>query len=575
MGYPDWQTYTALANLIAEALGAAGIPVLGNPVQLYNTQPIGTPTGAPGQFGVTIAPGGQAVYGTGATQSTAVATWGGLVGRTPTCRKIYMQAGVFPTTLTAEMQSCIDDNLVAVMCYKPSITGVAADRTAMLNSLAALHALGLNYHSVVLWQECNGHKDNLTSDQVHSIYQFYGPALRFAGYKLYISYLAWQEALVTSTTYWPPSVGQPIDGVSVDFYAVDWNNGRTLTTFQTLADSVTVPLSLGEMGNQASGTNPSNAVVTAYLQYVTAFMQARSNAGKPNGPCMWYQGTGVGAITTPGDYRIALLAALADVLTIVSNPGLAGGAQLVLPPIQPSPVAGYALADGMSYDIVVQAIAGAASTNPFANVKLSWLNDDSLSAARVFQQIWSVPMCTSTHGGCITTGKGPQRARYLQVQLNNLDTDTAQIAVTVNSTGRQCSRDDWRWDVAAAPAMPVFTEAAGAQYGLSLGEFSNLNIPATQTVQRIMSLYSGAAQLRVVVNGAAGVKTVHVAGTFLPQSRFGTVNWLSQYLPLSAANGDNDQVFSLYLARGPLLLTITNNDANAVSVSAEMVALET
>jgi hypothetical protein len=575
MGYPDWQTYQSLATLIGEALQSAGIPILSNPIQLYNTQPIGTPTGTPGQFGVTIAPGGPAVYGTGTTQSQAVADWGALIGRTPTCRKIYMGAGAFPTQLDSTMQSCLDDNLVAVMCYKPSVSGSASDKAAMLNSLSTLHGLGLNIHSVVLWQECNGHKDNLTSAQVESLYQYYGPSLRTAGYKLYISYLAWQEGLVSSTTYWPPAVGQTIDGVSVDFYADDWNNGRNLDIFQTLADGAGIPLSLGEMGNQASGTNPTQQTVTAYLQYITAFMQARSNAGKPNGPCMWYQGTGVGAIVDPGDYRIALLAALCDVLTITSNPGLGAGSQLVLTPNQPSPVAGYAIANGMSYDIVVQAIAGPASTNPFVNVKLSWLNDDSLSAARVFQQIWSCPMSGSTHGGCITTGAGPQRARYLQVQLNNLDTDTAKVAIVLNSTGRQASRDDWRWDVSSAPAMPVYTGAAGAQYGLSLGEFNGLNVNPGATVKRLMSLYSGAAQLRLFVNGAAGVRTVHATATLEPQSRFGSFNWLSQYLPQSANLGDNDVYFNLYLPRAPLLIAVLNNDANAITVSAEMVALET
>jgi hypothetical protein len=575
VGYPDWQTYSALATLIGETLQASGIPVLGNPVQLYNTQPIGNPTGTPGIFGVTIAPGGPSVYGSGTTQSQAVSIWGGLIKRTPTCRKIYMQAGEFPTALTNSMQSCIDDSLVAVMCYKPAVSGSASDRTAMMNSLSTLHGLGLNIHSVVLWQECNGHNDNLTSDQVNSIYQFYGPTLRTAGYKLYISYLAWQESLVSLTSYWPPAVGQPVDGVSVDFYGDDWNHGRNLDIFQTIADNAGVPLSLGEMGNQASGENPTQAVVTAYLQYCTAFMQARANAGKPNGPCMWYQGTGVGAIVNPGDYRIALLQAFADALTITSNPGLGAGVQQVLTPMAPSPVAGYAIANGMSYDIVVKAIAGAASTNPFINVKLAWLNDDSTSADRVFQQIWSVPMSLSTKGGCITTGRGPQRARYLYVQLNNLDTDTAQVSVTLNSTGRACSRDDWRWDVSSAPAMPVFTGAGGAQYGLALGEFNGINVNPGNTVKYIMSLYSGQAQLRLFVNGAAGVRTVHATATILPQSRFGAFNWLSQYLPQGSNNGDNDVTFTFFLPRGPSLLAILNNDANAITVSAEMIALET
>src|SRR5262249_48961221 len=157
---------------------------------------------------------------------------------------------------------------------------------------------------------------------------------------------------------------------------------------------------------------------------------------------------------------------------------------------------GYAVANGLSYDITVNLTASTSSTVPFAVVTLSWFNQDSVTAQPVSVQSWTLPAGTTGTAGTITVGAGPQRRQLLQVQIHNLDTVQMSVAIQLNSTARPVQEDNWTWDVGNSPTIPTYLLSNPPPFSNTLCLQSQSSVPAGQTFKRLCSLFAGEVFVR-------------------------------------------------------------------------------
>ena len=105
-----------------------------------------------------------------------------------------------------------------------------------------------------------------------------------------------------------------VDKVAVDFYAHHFAQGERLDAVAALADQASPPKPFGiwEMGNRASDvTPPTQAQVTAYMQYVQSLMSTRIADGKANADINWYDHA-TSAIRSSADFRVKLWQNLVD-----------------------------------------------------------------------------------------------------------------------------------------------------------------------------------------------------------------------------------------------------------------------
>lgn len=575
MGYPDWQTESALASLISGALASAGIPVLSSPVLLYDIIATGG-AGTPAKVGATT-------YGPNwdppVSAAQAITNFNSYVTGNPAsvAQKSYMAEGVWPTSVPSGDQAIINAGAELYRSFKPSRVLSVSEQNNLAASLTMYKNAGALLHPI-LWQECEQAFTNVS--QWLAYWAYYQPVVKAAGLPCVFNP---GSALPngTITTLWPTPL--PDEAIQ-DMYWIEYHNNKTFGELITLAGAHGIPVGIGEWNTQGATTIiPTLDQWNAFVNYIISTFSDVMASGNPLSAIMFYDGAHIETkpseqLVTSTDYKIPALNKLQAALSVApSNAGIqvAPGHTVVFPPIAPSPNGKYATANGIGYDISLIVNTSAGSTVPFGVLGLKWINSDVANAPAVHTQRWIVPAGAAGTAGTLITGRGPGRAQYLQVNYTNEDTVNEFVQMQLNSTARQADRDDLRWDAIISPAVPTFGLPGGEPYTLQLGSVTTGTITPSNSKSWLFGMFAGRTQLRVVVQGATGQHTVHVQGGPMPSSLFGTVNQFSQYLPAGTNPGDNDQSFELDLARGPYQLTISNGDTASITASAVLVAQET
>jgi hypothetical protein len=619
MGYPDWQTEAALSDLISGALEASGIPVVSNPVLRYNIL-APPPVGIPGTYGVTAFGGGQ-------SNEADIVQFGNTVNRTPLATRVYYQdngtAEVYANVAAFDsaLKAAFDLGLIAIISYKPPFSGtrtsdnlpslaqMQTDQNAMKASLNSIIAAGFPAANlrVVMHHEANFSGNGISVAQYHNLYatpasggQSNYTALH-AICPVYSIMLGNQPPTSPQITTYPPITpilaSNACDGLMVDWYAKPYTKGQWLggpvpggqNTWDSMARAANVPLGVGEMGGFAAQTLATNvqylcksSVTIAGTVYpgdsthsLAAVMAQRLTDGLTNLEVVaFWNYTADPTLPTGVDVAFA---AMVDSLASTASTSIGGGATVTLTPLDPSPVAGYASATGMSYDVVINAIAVAAgSTNPFMAVTLNWFNSDDPAALPAGTQKWSIPIGATGTAGTFIRGAGPQSGKYLQIVAHNNDTVGVVFSLQLNSTGRQSARHDWRWEAPPSVTVPAagVLLPGGDGWGLSLGGVSAATINAGASKSWLFSLYAGEVGVRLVVFGTAGTNTVTFALVPQPTGRWTTVPVYKVYLPTGTAPFQQEVNDTAILPRGPCLMTVVNGDTNNITVDIELVALE-
>lgn len=617
MGYPDWQTEGTLADLISSALAASGIPIVSNPVTLYNVLSP-PPVGIPGLWGTSAFGGGQ-------SETADIQKSDATIGRASVANRVYFQdagqaeiytsASQFPGDLAAAFNL----GLTAVVSYIPTFKGtrtadnlpslaqMQADQDSMVASLNSIIASGFPAANlrVVMRHEANDVSKGCTAAQYLNLYNGVASGGQSNYQRLhaicpvYSILLGNSNNNGTQITTYPPITpvlaANACDCLMIDYYAKPYTNKQWLGgtvpagqhTYDGMARAANVPFAIGEFGG--FGSFPLATLVqylmdtsqtingTVYpgdpVHSMAAIFKQRLADGLTNKEVIIFQN-----YTALPDYPAGvpqLLAAFHDALGTTGSSSIGAGASLVLTPEHPSPVAGYASAVGQSYDITINAVGSVAgSTNPILTVTMDWFNDDSATALPVATQKWSCPTGTNGTAGTTITGRGPQAGRYVRVTCKNNDTIGVVFSLQMNSTGRTVQRHDWRWEAGVSVAVPTYTLPGGDGNGLSLGSITSNTINPGATKSWLISMWAGRAIIKLAAYGAAVNSTVHVTLAPQPPGRWGLAPIFGVFLPDPNNAPTQEQLIEAGLVRGPCLLTVFNGDANAVTFSFEAVATE-
>lgn len=588
---------TEMATALQLALATGAISLLANPTLLYN-QGIQNPAIPGVTVGATTLAAGY-----GATNKVnAVPVIDGFVGRpiAATAQKWYLQEGDTLASIQAQNSFADYTGLQALgvkftLCVKPSrhaakvggstLTAEQANLTAILNALTP--------HDVILWQECNQPHSMFFSDtgdatqpSYLTYWDAYQPTITGLGYKCCYDPLLFD--LVNSITMYPHN-GQAKhpDKVYCDWYGQDFNNNRNPDTVQngkslvSMAATDGVPLGIGEWGESAQGKAITQAQLVNMTNKCIAIIQGQINAGfttanNNDASVMWYSGGDKGGVPGPNDVlgpppdinAVALqtsydaLAPSAGSLALTIGPN----SFKTVTPLAPSPGAGFALTNGLSYEITINAIAGVGSTNPWLQAQVNWHTFDSTAGHTSDAQHWSIPMGVNGSIGSFVIGRGPMCSEYVSILLHNYDTVGCTVAVSVLQTGRSEKNHDLIWDTVNSVAIPTFTSPGGNTYSKSLGSVNGDNIPASGNKQYLMSMYAGNATIRVVTDTHGSTGMLNFVLHPQPPNLFGSG-------AIFNVTTDDTEVFrELILPRGPCLLTVSNGNAAGVKAFVEMVA---
>lgn len=563
MGYQDWQETNTLAQLITDALQSAGIPLLANPIQLYNIGPA-TITGTPGTMGAYVQPVHQSL----ANWESATTDWEANTGVTVSARKVYFSHGATPTTVPDPVQQCINQGLEAWLCYTP-INVNPGSLTEANNTIASINAMiagGLPAAKIVVvfWQEL--FQGKVAAADCIAGYQYYVPKIRAGCPGVRIGWDTAGQGMPGGVGAFDPGPGF-YDLVGVDLYGNEWvqNQGSAFAKTLAVAQAGNKPMCVPEFGTSVGGA-VTQANMVAFLQWMTQQALTILQNGGTLGAWMWWQDNsnpgGPNVISSPGDFRVPLLQALAAAVTTPAggSGGLSvpAGGSVTLAPLTPTAGGGWADADGMSYDIALQMTAGASSTIPFLTVQLFFYDDDTPTARAVDRVYWHIPMGGNAAGPTRVYGNGPQSGRFMSITLHNGDTVACTGAVQVNSTARQRDIHDWNWSVADSNPVPTYNLASGAGYATNLGEQSGVNVNAGVTKGWLLSLGAG----RVWFWVSSTTANVDVQLLAQPSGAFGAAPIWETTL---AANAPQGQM--VLFPRGPVLVNFTNNGGSAASVS--------
>lgn len=512
-------------------------------------------------------------------------------------------------------------------------TGTTAQKNAAIADKAALAAFlttiaGFGYSSanseIVFWQE-PANAQNLGhggATDYNNLLRTYGSTVTSAGFTLTVN-VNFDGAVANATNFqnaalglraWSGAgaVGLPtITCMALDLYTNNAiGNGILPTTtdsngdsFDSIAAAHGLIVSLNEFGcNPDSHSPPSKdhfsiADCTTYFNDITAYGQGVIQAGRKLGNFIYYQGqcsaSGIGDITSPigldplvpnnPDFRVALFNNMIQVLTTPVNTPISipNNHTTTLTPVNPSPSGGLGPADTISYELSFGLSAGVGSTNPFAIVTIQWFELDQVAKDQtpVDQIEFAVPMGANAdpNGPLIVYGSGRMRGSYMLVKINNQDS----VACGLNffqlyGTSRQGSRDSWKWDPNAnnSPQVPTFTLASAAAKSLQIGREENITVNAGTTKTFLNGVWAGQAFIRILVSGAAANGNVHVQLQPQPSGQFGVENILNE--SLGATGGGNSEFeTTIALPRCATTLVINNNDANNITASYQIIAIET
>lgn len=605
---------SGIAVQIAQAILQTGVPIVTVPIPLYG----GTQN---------IAGQGLVGYGTSGPEYGFPSTIQGdlqafsvldaAIGRpiATAVQRRYYKEGTYPSAQgdNQNVVGLVANGIKVAITFKPLRDGTSAytgaqfvqEKQNLTNAINYYLSNGVpaNMIEICLWHEANGFgkagpfgngsqdKDgspypaNTTTAQAIANYAayiaYYGPAVTALGVKLW--YVAAMFSPDTAVTFFPTASLALFTGIAADYYETYFsNNNITLTglfggnavSIIGLANANNLAFGIWELGACGGPKNPPtpDQLASWMATQVVAPMQAQLNASHVNGDVIWFGFVGSGGCNhvdnTTSLAEIKAFQNMFDLLSQipVSTITVGAGATVTVPPLKPSPNAGYAIAQGIAYDISISAVAGAGSTIPWAQIRLHWFNTDSPSAQEVSHQHWSIPMSTAAVGASII-GVGPQHGQYLKIAVTNSDTQPCTLQIQVNSTSRNYTRHDWFWDAASSPAIPTYTPAGGgASYANQLAVMTALNIPHGGTpISRLCSLFSG--QVWLYANPSAA-NQITMSLNPQPSSIFGNAADLSVLL-----TGEYDKI--LLLPRGPCLVTFTNADGvNDHTVDFQLVAMD-
>lgn len=556
---------SGLALAIAEEIASQGLTLVAAPTLLYDIGAVTTATGN-GLFGATVFPGANE------TPDSCITKWNKNVGRKiQVCKRYFSVDEGMPlwsqlsSGKKASFQACIDENVQCWVCYNPANNpATVADGNAMVASLNSLVAQGVPVRGVVFWQENwqFGHGPNLPSGATAANfiagYQLYYPILHAAGYKVMVDFGGQEPGQIPA---WDPGAAF-YDVVGVDYYFGNFGAGKLIDTTVAIASAGNKPLAVPEMGNSsvAGSQGPPQATVINAIKYLTGVARDFLAGGGTLDIWAWYQndaGSGPNQILTPTDYRIPALQALADVVT--SAPGGTGvtitaGSTVTMVPVAPSQAAGFAVAQGISYDITLSLTTSAGSTNPFATVEIDFLNSDDINAQPVRTIDFSMPCGTAGTGGTITVGDGPQRGQFMAIKITNRDSVSIVVGLQVNSTSRPVAIHDWEWDSSSSVAVPGFTASAGGgPHSNQVGAINGASVVNGTPLVRLFGMRAGEAFLRL--SGEGGGHLQYQINPY-PQGVMGSAALVNE----SPVNEFEEYII---LPRSPIVVTVTNSDAGA------------
>lgn len=624
---------------IAAAITGSGLSLIGDPQIVYQIGGVAT-TGSnlvggtiPNQALVT--PG---AYDYGLTQDQADAKMVSLTGR-------GMAGAGQHLTVTKKFWNVSDWNTgknnianyasygtKVIFCLQPVITfglpagsdftttGTAAqqaaaqaDKTSLAGFLAAIKAMGFTATTaqVVLWQEPGNTNKGVSATDYGNMWKTYGPTVNAAALPAVIN-VNYTGRISHATDYanaalglrGNPATGVTFAGLAMDWYTNSFMAGNYLDSTDANGDSIlgiahaqALPFGLNEIGCNPSLYGQANC--TAYFSgphgWATV-MQNELQAGRAILDCIYYEGqtsaTGAGDLSSPigqdpsvtaPDFRIALYQAAFDSLTqqIVAPVIIPAGTTVTLTPAIPSPAGGLAPVNYLSYELVFGLTAGAAATNPFAQVVLTWYDLDQVARNQVpvDKVKFSVPLGASgdPNGPAVVYGSGRMRGGYMTIKITNNDTVSASlIFLQLTGTSRPGRRDAWSWNINAttSPAIPGFTLGSSVDGSLQVGRVIGQTISvATGSKSWLFGLASG--QVYVRFSAVAGTTGNNAEFELQPVP---TGVWSSEDLlhPFLGAAGNTEFTQTIALPRAPVLIKVTNHEpANTITIDAQVIQIET
>lgn len=605
---------SGLALAIAESIAAQGLALIGAPKALYGG--IQVRTGVSGIVGATLDK--YAYTPVTSTDFQQYPIWQSKVGRPFNgVRRCYHSEGdALPSSSSNDGNAANSASNGFKVCFslKPfrDATNVygnnkipgqgnltyAQHLTAVKAAVVYLQSVCTKGLTVCFWHECNGNGQNgpfgnggpygpgvvSPTDQTnfHIYHNFYEAALNQATNGALTGNV--ERAICTALFspnscdgYYPGATH--VDVIATDYYAQDLNGSASKTadvkaavaTLQAHAVADSKKFAYWEIGITNGSANPAASLVTDWLtNQITAPLVA---PGAPvTGDIIWFAapksasdapsrnalGSGAaGACNNAG--VITAAAAMFDQLS--SSPSnintLGAGATLVVTPLAPTPGAGFAVADGLSYDITLNMTSSGTPTIPFVQVQMEWFNNDAAGGIPVETEIWRCPIGNNATAGTFITGVGPQRGQFLQVTLINLDTVACTVGIQINSTSRNVDKHDWQWDEPSSVQIHGYNMATGGSYGNSMGAMNGVSIPAGGQKKYLFGMRAGNACVRFDVP-AAGAGMNYILA-FEPQSDMGSAALINKVLTPAS----NDYTADIILPRCPISVTAINLDGGA------------
>lgn len=607
-GIADAMIAAGIPALIAQELSASGVSLLAAPNQLYNIGGVGSPgTGATSLVGWTVpnqcfktgcyysslAGPNQQDAGDSAFQANVKRALPN--GRPPITKKFWNPGDYHLNNNFNNMANYYSYGTTVVVCIQPLFTGTGqvsnAEKTNIANFITNLVALGATPSNTifVVYQEPEvGNPPKCTTLQYTNVLAGVGPTITGAGFGI-VPDIGSGAGVAVATSYANAAMASGVTflGLASDFYAGAFNNGFTLDAMAAIADAHSLPYGVFELG-VAPDNFPKNPNISAqYMGYIQNFFQTRQTNNKPNLHFMWYDGqcdpTGAGDLTapilTPTDPRVAMYQGIFDTLTsspTVNTGGLtiAASHTTTLTPSDPSITGGLATVTDLSYEVSLGLVAGVGSTNPFAQVILTWYAFDQQPKNQVVTDTlrFFVPMGANgdANGPLVVHGRGRQRGSFLTVKVNNFDSVPCTLQFfQLFDTGRIGSRDTWTWDINAnvSPNVPGFTLASAATGSLEVGRKTSQTVAhAGGTVSWLCGIFPGRVYYKLSVPSGSTANDVVFQISPVPTNIFtGSPSYLTEALGAAGNTNINGYISA---TRCPLLVTVTNNEpANDVQVS--------
>jgi hypothetical protein len=595
---------SGLALAIAQQIAAQGLSLIGAPKALYGgLQPR---TGA-GIVGVTLdkwayVPNTSDDFG-------QYSVWAGKVGRPFNgVRRCYIQEGNTPTSSSGDGNSANSASNGFKICVslKPyrdptnvygsnkvpgqgSLT-FAQHLTAIKATVVYLQSIATHGLEICFWHECNGNGSSgpfgsggpygttvSPQDQTnfHTYHNFYQAACKVATNPTLTGDVT---TAICVAAFSPSNMTGYITGCNgLDTYAVDYYSHDMASKPSTVPPAVDAVRDLAIANSKKLGfweiglTNGSaNDTVAQINDWLTNEMIAKNvaflEAGNIMADTIWFAAPSSG----PGPSRNALGSGAAGNCndpTVIANAAnlfdqlssapsnilsLPGSGTVVVAPLAPSSGAGFAVADGLSYDITLQIATTGTPTTPFTQVIMRWFNNDAAGGIPVEEQIWRCPIGNAP--GALITGTGPQRGQFLEITLVNLDTVACTVAIQVNSTSRNTLKHDWIWDAVSSVGIHTFVLANGGEFGNCIGSVNGVTVNANGGTKKFLfGMRAGPAYIRCAAPGGGSMQYVL---NLEPQSDMGSAAFLNETIQST----DKDFKMLVELPRSPFSITATNND---------------